>query len=142
MRVPAAATTTGVGINMTPMIDVVFQLIIFFLVSSHLVQQESQLELPLPSAATGEEDAPSELPRLTINVLSDGQVIHAGHPLLAVELEQKLREEQQKFGQNVEVRIRCDRAVLYRHVAPVMLACTRAGLWNVSYAVVRRGEEQ
>ena len=142
MRIPAAATTSGVGINMTPMIDVVFQLIIFFLVSSHLVQQESQLELPLPLAATGEEDAPSELPRLTINVLVDGQIIHAGHSLSTADLEQKLRDEQHQYGQNVEVRIRCDRAVIYRHVTPVMLACTRAGLWNVSYAVVRRGEEQ
>ena len=32
MRVPSSATSANVGINMTPMIDVVFQLIIFFLV--------------------------------------------------------------------------------------------------------------
>ena len=37
------------------MIDVVFLLIIFFLVSSHLARQESQLPLPLPDAVSGEE---------------------------------------------------------------------------------------
>ena len=40
-------------INLTSLIDVVFLLIIFFLVSSHLAKQESQLELPLPVADSG-----------------------------------------------------------------------------------------
>ena len=39
---------------MTPMIDVTFLLIIFFLVSSHLAQQELQVDLELPAAASGE----------------------------------------------------------------------------------------
>lgn len=140
MRIPSAATSSGVGINMTPMIDVVFQLIIFFLVSSHLVQQESQLELPLPAATTGEEDQPSERPRLTINVTAEGNVLHAGRSVSTAELEERLREERSRYGESVDVRIRCDRSVPYRFVTPVMLACTKAGLWNVSYAVVRPEE--
>jgi biopolymer transport protein ExbD len=56
------------------------------------------------------------------------------------ELEAQLRERQQQYGAAAEVRIRCDRRVEYRHVSPVMLACTRAGFWNVTFAVARRGE--
>ena len=41
-------------IDMTPMIDVVFQLLIFFLVASHLARQEVQLQLDLPDAGTGQ----------------------------------------------------------------------------------------
>ena len=54
MRTPNHTQDGGVHFNMTPMIDVVFLLIIFFLVSSHLAKQEVHLELPLPAADSGE----------------------------------------------------------------------------------------
>jgi len=53
MRVVSNLSRGSLGFNMTPMIDVVFLLIIFFLVSSHLAQQETQLELDLPEATSG-----------------------------------------------------------------------------------------
>ena len=55
MRVPSRVLSHQVGFNMTPMIDVVFQLIIFFLLSSHLAKQETQLPLPLPEAISGRD---------------------------------------------------------------------------------------
>jgi len=72
MQIPQHNSNRKYGFNMTPMIDVVFLLIIFFLVSSHLSRQESQLELELPTAASGQDDTDQETPRLTINVKSDG----------------------------------------------------------------------
>ncbi|MCA9180756.1 MAG: biopolymer transporter ExbD, partial [Planctomycetales bacterium] len=45
MRTPKLLAAGSASINMTPMIDVVFLLIIFFLVSSHLAKQENQVEL-------------------------------------------------------------------------------------------------
>lgn len=127
---------------MTPMIDVVFQLLIFFLLSGHLVQQEAHLELPLPEAKTAQEDESSaEAPRLTINVLADGRLLHGGREVTPEELHAQLLERQAQFGKGVEVRIRCDRHVPYKNVEPVMLACVKAGLWNVTYAAVRTNEE-
>ncbi len=142
MRIPQAIGGTGVGVNMTPMIDVVFQLIIFFLVSSHLVQQESQFELSLPQATTAQEEDFDEKPRLTINVLADGRLLHGGREVTPLELQSQLQQRQKDFGVDVEVRIRCDRAVAYRHVEPVMLACVRCGLWNVTFAAIRSEEQQ
>ncbi|MBT6848587.1 MAG: biopolymer transporter ExbD, partial [Planctomycetaceae bacterium] len=55
MQTPRYARSKETGFNMTPMIDVVFLLIIFFLVSSHLARQETQLELDLPEASSGEQ---------------------------------------------------------------------------------------
>ena len=52
MRVPSNLARGSLGFSMTPMIDVVFLLIIFFLVSSHLAQQEVQLDLDLPAKAS------------------------------------------------------------------------------------------
>ena len=56
---------------MTPMIDIVFQLIIFFLLTGHMVKQESHLKLPLPEASSGEEEIDSDSPRVTLNVQAD-----------------------------------------------------------------------
>lgn len=138
MRVPSFARTTEVGFNMTPMIDVVFQLIIFFLVSSHLAKQEVHIKLPLPSAESGEKATDEEKPHLTINVLADGTLHLAGRAISPVELQARLLERRQDLGEDVEVRIRSDRTVPYRHVEPIMLACARAGVWNVTYAVYRK----
>jgi biopolymer transport protein ExbD len=133
--------SSDVGFNMTPMIDVVFQLIIFFLLSSHLAKQEQQLPLPLPAAASGMAEAVDARPRLTVNVLADGTLMVASRPISPDDLVRLLRERQAAHGDDLEVRIRGDRSVLYSRVEPVLLACVKAGIWNVAYAVQRRGGE-
>lgn len=138
MRIPSRAVSGEVGFNMTPMIDVVFQLIIFFLLSSHLAKQETQLALPLPAAESGRPPAADERPRLTVNVLADGTLLVANRLIAADELTRLLAERKAAHGDALEVRIRGDRSVPYSRVEPVMLACTRAGIWNVAYAVQTR----
>ena len=135
MRVPDHVTHGSVGFNMTPMIDVVFLLIIFFLVSSHLAKQEAQLELPLPEAATGEQPVMDGAPRLTVNVLGDGTLTLAGRRVGVEDLSKRLAEQLDREGKDLEVRIRSDRNAPYSAVEPIMLACVRAGIWNVTFAV-------
>ena len=136
MRIPTRAVSSEVGFNMTPMIDVVFQLIIFFLLSNHLAKQEKQLPLPLPAAQSGLVEAADARPRLTVNVLADGTLLVANRPIQPDELVGLLRERRSAHGEELEVRIRADRNVLYRRVEPVMIACVQAGIWNVAYAVI------
>jgi biopolymer transport protein ExbD len=122
---------------MTPMIDVVFQLIIFFLVASHLTRTETQLDLRLPVARSGAEDTDFETPRVTINVKDDGTLWLSGREIAAERLAPQLSEVRSAEGDNLEVRIRGSRAATYADVEPIMQACTEAGIWNVSYAVFR-----
>jgi biopolymer transport protein ExbD len=128
---------------MTPMIDVVFLLIIFFLVSSHLAKQEGQLELPLPEAESGSQLTDDGSPRAVVNVLADGTLLLAGSHVTPLELEQRLGFEQQRIrqargaGANIEVRIRGDRRVPYRFVEPIMLAAFRQDISDVTFAVYR-----
>ena len=136
MRIPRR-NTNEFGIDMTPMIDVVFQLIIFFLVSSHLVKQETQVQLPLPIAKSGDKDLAESQARLTVNVVGDGELQLAGRALSADDLTLRLAEKVQELGQDLEVRIRSARNVPYARVEPVMLACAKAGVWNVTFAVYR-----
>lgn len=77
MKMPNYAQRGDVSINMTPMIDVVFLLIIFFLVSSHLAKQEANVKLELPTAKTGLENN-ADRPQLTLNILDDGSWMVGG----------------------------------------------------------------
>ena len=140
MRIPSNVRSGELGFNMTPMIDVVFLLIIFFLVSSHLAKQEAQMELPLPVAESGEKQTESESRRLTLNVLQDGSMLLAGRPVSRNELQQRLATAKRTEGSEVEIRIRSDRNVAYRHVEPIMLSCARAGIWNVTFGVYRAND--
>lgn len=137
MQVPNHLRSGEVGFNMTPMIDVVFLLIIFFLVSSHLAKQEAQMELPLPVAESGSMESEAESRRVTVNVRHDGQLLLAGRAVRPTELVERLRDKSADAGTDLEVRIRSDRAVEYRYVEPIMLACARSGIWNVTFAVYR-----
>lgn len=137
MRRPTIVRPRKLGFNMTPMIDVVFLLIIFFLVSSHLAKQETRLKLELPVAQSGDEDPLSDSPRITINIQEDGSMTFAGRPLVDQDLGNRLADATRQWGEDVEVRIRCSRLVPYGLVEPIMLACTKNGVWNVSYAVYR-----
>ncbi len=140
MKVPSHYNSGSLGFNMTPMIDVVFLLIIFFLVSSHLASREVHLELPLPEAASGQASTSDAAPRITVNVLQDGTLSVAGRELSTEELQARLQQRVAEQGQQVQVRIRGDRNVPYRFVEPVMVACVRSGIWDVSYSVFRREE--
>jgi biopolymer transport protein ExbD len=137
MRAPNNLRSGSLGFNMTPMIDVVFLLIIFFLVSSHLAKQEAQMPLPLPTAESGKASGDEDAPRLTINVLLDGQLMLAGRHIQPQELQSRLADRLSNEGPGLQVRIRSDRNAPYRFVEPIMLACARAGIWDVSFSVYR-----
>jgi len=139
MRVPSNLRRGRFGFNMTPMIDVVFLLIIFFLVSSHLARQESQMPLPLPTAQTGNRAGDDESPRVVVNVDGSGKITVFGRTVDATQLTEVLAMSAEKSGKSLQVRIRCDRRVPYASVEPVLLASARTGIWNVTFAVVQPG---
>jgi len=149
MRVATNLSRGSLGFNMTPMIDVVFLLIIFFLVSSHLAQQETQLELDLPQAKSGSRPEEDETRRVVVNVLPErkpeGRIMVGGRVMKEDELADLIRfegEANRRLLQEdpkappLEVRIRCDRKVPYSVVEPIMIACARQGVWKVTFAVV------
>jgi biopolymer transport protein ExbD len=136
MRLPVLARRGG-EMNMTPMIDVVFQLLIFFLVASHLSRQETQVELALPSAAHSEKEPDDPGPRVTINVPTDGELMLGAQKVDMAELASRLAAEKQKLGDSVEIRIRADRAAPYRAIEPILRTCAEVGLWKVTFAVTR-----
>jgi len=124
-------------VNLTPMIDVVFLLIIFFLVSSHMARQESQMPLPLPDAVSGEE-VETEGERVVINVLGDGTLMLAGREVNPTELQKRLSVEKGRRDAHLEVRIRGDRNVPFQAVQPILLSISKSGISNVTFSVTKR----
>jgi biopolymer transport protein ExbD len=139
MRIAQRWQRTPVAFNMTPMIDVVFLLIIFFLVSSHLAQRENRIQVELPSALGGQRDVPDANPRVTVTLQEDGRVWLAGRTLSPEQLRERLEAQRQTHGDRLELRIRCDRRLPYRQIEPVLAGAAGAGLWNVSIAVLEPG---
>jgi biopolymer transport protein ExbD len=140
MRPPITRRPISTQINMTPMIDVTFQLIIFFLLSSHLAQQETQAEVELPTASSGQQAVDDDRPRLTVNVDADGSVMLGSTTTTSAEMAGRLMIERDKLGPDMEVRVRADRSVPYSAIEPILLACAEAGIWNVTFAVHERVE--
>ncbi len=134
MRIPHSDDGGRLSTNMTPMIDVVFLLIIFFLVSSHLARQESRLPLDLPAASTHLEDV--EPPNvLTINVDKQARWMIAGTRVDERRLAEVLAAHRDKHGPDAAVRIRTEHTIAYGRVEPILRLSAEAGLWNAAFAV-------
>jgi len=95
------------------------------------------MELPLPIADSGTNADDFEGRRLTLNVTGDGAMVLAGRHVTREELAQRLIVARKDADGELEVRIRGDRDVPYRYIAPIMLSCARTGIWNVTIGVYR-----
>jgi biopolymer transport protein ExbD len=125
--------------NLTPMIDVTFQLLIFFVCANTWSHTEAAEELPLPAPiASGRDPARSERPRVTVTLRADGTLAVAGRDLAGPErLEELLRAEYRRHGDRLEVVLRAHTDVPYARTQEVFRACRNAGLRQVRFAVLR-----
>ncbi|RIK77155.1 MAG: biopolymer transporter ExbD [Planctomycetota bacterium] len=137
MRIPHRSRTRGLGFNMTPMIDITFLLVVFFLVASHWSRQETDVELNLPTAQSGRESLDDQTPRVTVNILSDGRTMLGSQTVEPDDLASRLRVENAKHAGRLEVRLRADRNTPFAQVEPVLKTCTDAGIQNANFSVTR-----
>ena len=114
------------------MIDVVFLLIIFFMVGSRFTEMERQYEIDLPTVT---DAAPLTNPpdEITVNVREDGGLIVQGKLLTLDQLESDLKAAKQNFPDQVVV-IRGEGDGRYQHVMNVLNVCQRAQISAVSLA--------
>ncbi len=124
--------------NITPLIDVVFLLIIFFLVASHFVRNEQAEPVNLPSARQSLNDNEPATHRLTITIDSNGRLYVSGEPQteqsIALQIEE-LSSRSAAAGLKPEVRIRSDRETEYRHVRLILERCAGLGISSIRFAV-------
>jgi biopolymer transport protein ExbD len=114
-------------LNLTPMIDVVFQLLLFFLVATKFAEDERELKIVLPHAS--EARPLTTRPQvLFVNVDRQGHYFIAGLELDAAGLEVKLRQAAASNPGRQTVEIRADRGCLWEAVVHVMNLCNKAGI--------------
>ncbi len=127
--------------NITPMIDVVFLLIIFFLVASYFVRSEQSRKVTLPNATKGQSDDRSSQNRLTITVESDGRLSIAGQQLAESVVLRRIQELRSTAGDGdgsdvePEVRIRSDRDAKFAEIRRLIEHCAANRIRSIRFAV-------
>ena len=128
------------GFQLAPMIDIMFLLLCFFIAAQIYAQWESEIDIKLPTAETGE--APRRLPtEIIINVHSDGTTVVNQRRLSRDELTGLLGRIVKLYpGQ--PVLIRADKKTDYEHVIGVLDVCRKVDIWNISFATSAEGGEE
>lgn len=121
------------SVNMTPMIDVVFLLIIFFMVGTQFTQSEQEIALKLPGVGSLKTmvAAPD---RRDVLVGVDGSIFFDGETLSVEQLVQKLTLMRVRYP-DLRVSVRADGDTKLQHMATVMAAVNNAGVADLSMAV-------
>jgi biopolymer transport protein ExbD len=122
------------------LIDVVFQLIIFFVVTAAIDRDVVDESIRLAQAKYVTAEEKSDPRTVTVNVEDTGSVNIAMQPLNLVQLQQILAATRQQSGNAVPVVIRADGSALYGHVDGVMQAVGKAGMYRVKLSAVATGD--
>lgn len=139
MAVTVPKSTALGQLSLTPLIDVVFLLLIFFLVATRFADEEREMRLALPEAS---EAQPLTSPpiQVNINIDEDGRYF-VKHKLLS--LDQLQRELDTAYVNNpgrVSAVIRADRRCRWEFVVAAMAACNKAKIRDYTTTVLPRGE--
>ncbi len=120
------------GFQLAPMIDIMFLLLCFFIAAQIYAQWESEIDIKLPTAATGE--IPDRLPaEIIINVRQDGVTVVNQRQLKQEGLSDLLTRIVAIYpGQ--PVLIRADKRTAYEHVIGILDLCRQVDIWNISFA--------
>jgi len=121
------------ALNLTSMIDVLFLLIIFFMVATKFDEMERNIEVAVPQVAQAGEDAPPKQP-LIVSVLADGKMSLDGKDVSESELTSKLAAARTPLTEP-SVVIHGDAKCAFQHVATALGACRQAGISELGITV-------
>ena len=139
MRPPEHLKPQGGRLNLTPMIDVVFLLIIFFMVSYNITQQDSAIPVELPEAETGTLPQEQQTKQLTVSIPSPGTLYVGTEIILSKErLRHIMLEARRDWGEETEIRIRTNKDVPQGEIKPILRLAAESGIVHVSFAVTER----
>ena len=126
------------ALDMTPMIDVVFQLIIFFVVTLKMTD-DKDTSIKLADGRNGIVLTQDELPpsQLTIDVAKSGRISMSNITMSDAMVMDAVKKRVRAYGTDFPCMIRADKETPHMYVAKVMNLCAAAGMWKVSFVAIQ-----
>jgi len=124
------------GFQLAPMLDIVFLLLIFFVVTTKFIVNEQDLKVKVPTAATTTEETSRAIDEIIINAREEDDAL-----IITIDREKFSRDDllalmkrMVSINPNLPVRIRGDADMRWQRVVDVISTCTKAGVWNISFS--------
>ena len=125
-------------LNLTPMIDIVFLLIIFFMAGTKFTELERKIALQVPEVSNAAALSPAPEKRV-INVYRDGRIELDRQAVTASELTSVLKSARRQYA-DLGVVVRGDADAKHKSVTEVLNACKQAGISKMGVSVrIARG---
>ena len=144
-RLPQGRADIKVESQLTPMIDIVFQLLIFFILTFKVVAVEGQFNIKMPQTAqaAAETDAPPPIPPLTVRLDGDGdgelKQIVLGTRILGTDLGALEFELGEAHGIGIGVEIDADPKLKFAYLVEALNICQRLNITDIKFAPPREG---
>ena len=135
MKFRTATRLDATELQLAPMIDIVFLLLIFFLLTWSYARFETELDISVPAAEEGATPE-RQVGEIIVNVNSGGEIIVNSKKLSEEELLSKLNRLV-RFRDNQAVILRGDDSVSYDRIVDVLDICYKAKIRNVAFATNR-----
>lgn len=145
MKFSKKKSVEDVKIDMTPMIDMVFQLIIFFMLLINFDQGEQNEKIKLPNSSLARPpDAPLEFP-ITLHVTAEGNAIYGGQEMAVANLHPYLKREREviemRNDKDATIIIRAHKDAVTGKVQEVIKVCQEQKAGGFEKFVLRVKEE-
>lgn len=123
--------------NLTAMIDVVFQIIIFFVCTANMQESSLDARIRLAMAPHGEAASKKDPLTIVVDVSERGVISIARTPISQPILLSVVRKAVAEYGDKVPVVIRGDGKASHTSVRTVMDTCAEAGVWKIKIAALK-----
>ena len=124
-------------LDMTPMIDVVFQLIIFFVVTAAMQNKALETNVRMAMAPNGPVESVKDPRTVLVDVVEDGTIQVMKTRISEGQLLTILNNARKTSGQSTPVVIRGDLTTKHEAIKRVMDICGKAGLWKIRFAALK-----
>ena len=124
---------SGLKVDLSPMIDLVFLLLIFFMVTANMItfKKDPRVLVPVASAA----QVPSRMEgRVVLNLLEDGSVVDTAGAVLSAQDVTGLMAGAKQNHPNARLHLRADARVPYKHIKAVSQSSAKGGVSTVIYS--------
>lgn len=123
--------------NLVAMIDIVFQLIIFFVCTVAMQDQTLRTDIILARAPHGEPVKGKDPREVIVDVSKDGRITISNTTMSQKQLYEIMRKVVGESGQGVPVIIRGDLNATHNTIRRAMDTITEAGIWKIKIAALK-----